>query len=44
IGRCSACMMEVDGVQNVKTCVTNVRDGMQVNMQRTFADRLTPIL
>jgi len=44
IGRCSACMMEVDGVPNVKTCVARVRDGMHVKMQKTFADRLTPFL
>ena len=29
IGRCSACMMEVDGVPNVRTCLAMVKDGMQ---------------
>jgi len=44
IGRCSACMMEVDGVPNVKTCVKNVRDGMRIRQQKTFADRAAPFL
>ncbi len=30
IGRCSSCMMEVDGIPNVRTCVAKVRDGMSV--------------
>ena len=33
IGNCSSCMMVVDGVPNVKTCVTEVRDGMRVELQ-----------
>lgn len=33
MGRCSDCMMIVDGEPNVRTCVTPVRDGMQVRMQ-----------
>ncbi len=33
IGRCTDCVMEVDGVPNVRTCVTKVRDGMTVNTQ-----------
>lgn len=28
IGRCTDCVMTVDGVPNVRTCVTAVRDGM----------------
>jgi sarcosine oxidase subunit alpha len=44
IGHCSACMMEVDGVPNVKTCVTKVKNGMQVKRQQTFADHLSPLL
>jgi sarcosine oxidase subunit alpha len=41
IGRCSACMMTVDGVPNVRTCMTNVTEGMQVTRQNAFpnADR-----
>lgn len=33
IGRCTDCMMTVDGVPNTRTCVTAVRDGMQVRTQ-----------
>ncbi len=34
VGRCSDCMMTVDGEPNVRTCVTPVRDGMRVETQR----------
>lgn len=37
IGLCSDCMMIVDGVPNVRTCVTPVRDGMTVTTQHGFA-------
>lgn len=30
IGHCTDCAMRVDGVENVKTCVTRVKEGMQV--------------
>ena len=33
IGRCTDCMMIVDGVPNTRTCVTPVRDGMQLHTQ-----------
>jgi predicted molibdopterin-dependent oxidoreductase YjgC len=33
IGRCTDCMMVVDGVLNVRTCVTPVRAGMKVETQ-----------
>jgi predicted molibdopterin-dependent oxidoreductase YjgC len=36
IGLCSDCMMVVDGVPNVRTCVTPVRDGMVIATQRGF--------
>lgn len=36
IGKCSACMMEVDGVPNVRTCKVYVRDGMKINTQTGF--------
>jgi predicted molibdopterin-dependent oxidoreductase YjgC len=32
-GRCSDCQMIVDGVPNVMTCVTPVREGMRVETQ-----------
>ena len=33
IGRCTDCVMTVDGVPNVRTCVEPVRDGMKVQTQ-----------
>ncbi|MFA6504990.1 MAG: (2Fe-2S)-binding protein [Treponemataceae bacterium] len=33
IGRCTDCVMTVDGVPGVRTCVTEVRDGMAVERQ-----------
>lgn len=33
IGRCTDCAMVVDGVPNVRTCVTPVREGMKVETQ-----------
>ena len=33
IGRCTDCVMIVDGVPNVRTCVTPVRAGMVVQTQ-----------
>ena len=33
IGRCTDCVMTVDGVPNVRTCVTPVRAGMRVETQ-----------
>ncbi len=35
-GRCPNCMMNVDGVPNVRTCVTPVREGMQVKHQNAY--------
>jgi hypothetical protein len=33
IGNCSSCMMEVDGVSNVRVCVEPLREGMVVKTQ-----------
>ena len=33
IGRCTDCMMIVDGQPNVRTCVTPVREGMRLESQ-----------
>lgn len=33
IGKCCSCMMRVDGIPNVRTCVVPVREGMQVERQ-----------
>ncbi len=34
IGRCTDCVMTVDGVPNVRTCVTLVEGGMSIETQR----------
>jgi len=34
IGNCSSCLMEVDGEPNVRTCVVELREGMNVRRQR----------
>ncbi|MFP4647171.1 MAG: FAD-dependent oxidoreductase [Candidatus Bipolaricaulota bacterium] len=46
IGKCSSCLMKVDGVPNVRTCITMVRDGMEVEKQDGFPqlDPNTPSL
>ena len=36
-GQCTSCLMRVDGVPNVRTCETEVRDGMAVEKQDTGA-------
>jgi len=33
IGNCSSCNMIVNGVSNVRTCITDLEDGMVVNSQ-----------
>lgn len=33
IGNCSSCHMIVDGVPNVKTCITLLKEGMDVKVQ-----------
>lgn len=33
IGRCTDCIMNVDGVPGVRTCVTEVREGMKIEKQ-----------
>lgn len=34
IGRCTDCIMTVDGVPNVRTCVTKVKEGMEITTQQ----------
>lgn len=34
IGQCNDCVMVVDGVPNVRTCVTPVKDGMVIETQK----------
>ncbi len=33
IGNCSSCFMVVDGIPNVRTCVTPLKEGMKVETQ-----------
>ena len=33
IGNCSSCLMRVNGVQNVRTCVTKLEEGMVIERQ-----------
>ena len=33
IGKCSSCFMTVDGVPNIRTCVTPLKAGMKVETQ-----------
>ena len=34
IGHCYECRVTVDGVEDVRSCLIQVRDGMQVTLQR----------
>jgi predicted molibdopterin-dependent oxidoreductase YjgC len=38
IGRCTDCMMIVDGVPNVRTCVTPVKAGMKIQTQHGLGE------
>lgn len=38
IGDCTDCVMEVDGVANVRTCVTPVKEGMKIRTQHGLGD------
>ncbi len=38
VGHCSSCLMTVDGVPNVRICVTDVQDGMTVQSQNPRGD------
>lgn len=42
IGRCTDCMMIVDGVPNTRTCVTAARDGMRVERQECLVSPEPP--
>ncbi|MGB9597293.1 MAG: (2Fe-2S)-binding protein [Candidatus Poribacteria bacterium] len=35
VGRCTDCIMTVDGKPNVRTCITLVQDGMKIQTQRS---------
>ncbi|MGI9861986.1 (2Fe-2S)-binding protein [Moorella naiadis] len=32
-GQCADCLMQVDGIPNVRTCITPVREGMDIRTQ-----------
>ena len=34
VGRCTDCVMTVDGQPNVRTCIAPVRDGMEIQTQK----------
>jgi predicted molibdopterin-dependent oxidoreductase YjgC len=38
IGRCTDCVMEVNGRPNVRTCVTPVEEGMRVSTQEGLGE------
>ena len=38
IGKCSSCLMQVDGIPNVRTCITIAREGMEVEKQEGFPE------
>ena len=42
IGRCTDCMMIVDGVPNTRSCVTPTRDGMRVERQEGLVSPAPP--
>lgn len=39
IGRCTDCVMVVDGKPNVRTCVTPLQEGMKVQTQYGVSDK-----
>ena len=39
IGRCTDCVMIVDGKPNIRTCVTPLKEGMEVKTQYGVSDR-----
>ncbi len=38
IGKCSSCLMKVNGIPNVRTCVTKLEEGMKVETQKGKGD------
>lgn len=38
IGKCSSCLMRVDGVPNVRTCIAPLKEGVHVEVQDKYAD------
>ena len=44
IGKCASCMMTVDGLPNIRTCVTPVKNGMKISRQNAFPNAEHDIL
>ena len=38
IGKCSSCLMRVNGVPNVRTCIAPLKEGIYVEMQEKLAE------
>ncbi|MEA2021458.1 MAG: (2Fe-2S)-binding protein [Candidatus Caldatribacteriota bacterium] len=38
IGKCSSCLMKVNGIPNVRTCVTELEEGMRIETQKGKGD------
>jgi sarcosine oxidase subunit alpha len=38
IGKCSSCLMRVNGVPNVRTCIAPLKEGIQVEIQEKHAE------
>ncbi|MCJ7788597.1 MAG: pyridine nucleotide-disulfide oxidoreductase [Candidatus Infernicultor aquiphilus] len=38
IGKCSSCLMKVNGIPNVRTCVTKLEEGMNIEIQKGKGD------
>ena len=43
-GQCPNCLMNVDGIPNVRTCITPVRNGMAVKAQNAYPSLETDFL
>ena len=38
IGNCGSCQMRIDGVDNVRTCITKLTPGMRIERQKGLAE------
>ncbi|HEC81195.1 MAG TPA: FAD-dependent oxidoreductase, partial [Thermoplasmatales archaeon] len=38
IGKCASCLMTVNGIPNVRTCIAPLQEGLRVTMQDGYAD------
>jgi predicted molibdopterin-dependent oxidoreductase YjgC len=43
IGKCSSCLMEVDGIPNVRVCITPLKAGMCVKTQEPLEEGPSPL-